>query len=355
MNKRRLIIFCIVIVGILSACGQQKNKTILTEEDTTERISSKSNASTDADKSDFDSRQEFTSTKEIWYAGQYKCGTDIEPGIYMIFATGGSGYYSITTDANGDDIVANDNFNNNQIIEISAGQYLELSRAYAMKYHEAPEALLIPKSGILPEGRYKVGQHIPAGEYKVRATSNVSGYYSLTSDPNGENIISNDNFDGERYVAIKDGQYLELTRCQLIVPQSQLKATVESSTEEEKTGDVKEFLAGKWEWQGDYQTGTVVEVSSNADDTIGIVKIVGLDEIEYQIKEGDMYWKNFKFINEHSFTCQNLCKTRNGTVVYVTASGNIDYENETLYMHLTAPSPYNMVNADRTWKRYSKE
>lgn len=66
MNKRRLIIFCIVIVGILSACGQQKNKTILTEKDTTEIISSESNASTDTDKSDFDSRQEFISTKEIW-------------------------------------------------------------------------------------------------------------------------------------------------------------------------------------------------------------------------------------------------------------------------------------------------
>ena len=151
-----------------------------------------------------------------WEAGQYKCGTDIEPGIYMTFASNGTGYYSITTDANGDDIVSNDNFKNNQIFEVARGQYLELSRAYAIKYEDAP--LLAPENGILPEGRYRVGQHISAGTYKIQTTSNVSGYYSLTSDPNGDNIISNDNFDGERYVTIQNGQYLELARCQMLVP-----------------------------------------------------------------------------------------------------------------------------------------
>lgn len=151
-----------------------------------------------------------------WEAGQYKCGTDIEPGIYMTFASNGTGYYSITTDANGDDIVSNDNFKNNQIFEVARGQYLELSRAYAIKYEDAP--LLAPENGILPEGRYRVGQHISAGTYKIQTTSNVSGYYSLTSDPNGDNIISNDNFDGERYVTIQNGQYLELVRCQMLVP-----------------------------------------------------------------------------------------------------------------------------------------
>ena len=78
--------------------------------------------------------------------------------------------------------------------------------------------MLGPENGVLPVGRYRVGQHIPAGEYKLRAEASERGYYCLTSDPNGDDIISNDNFNGERYVTIQDGQYLELSRCELIVP-----------------------------------------------------------------------------------------------------------------------------------------
>lgn len=211
VKKRNLIIFiCLVVVwGIIIMAGQQDEQTANIDNSNTSVTSN-----VESENAPEQSAEPVKSTKK-WKAGQYKCGADIEPGIYMVFATGGSGYYSITTDANGDDIIANDNFDNNQILEISEGQYLKLSRAYAVKYDEAPT--LAPENGTLPEGRYKVGQHIPAGEYKVKATSSVSAYYSLTSDPNEEDIISNDNFDGERYITIQDGQYLKLTRCQLIV------------------------------------------------------------------------------------------------------------------------------------------
>lgn len=158
-----------------------------------------------------------TPTIKTWAAGQYKAGVDIQAGIYMAFAAGSSGYYCISSDANGDDIIANDNFNNNSIFELKEGQYLELSRAKAVRFEEAP--LLGPVNGILKEGMYKVGLHIPAGEYKLRATGSISAYYALVADPNGDDIISNDNFDGERYVNIKDGQYLILNRCELVVPQ----------------------------------------------------------------------------------------------------------------------------------------
>ena len=156
-----------------------------------------------------------TPATQRWTEGQYKVGVDIQSGVYMAFATGSSGYYCISSDANGDDIIANDNFSNNDFLEVEDGQYLELSRAYAVRLEDAP--VLGPVNGVLEEGMYKVGLHIPAGEYKIRTTGSSSGYYALVSDTNGDDIISNDNFDGERYINIKDGQYLKLNRCELIV------------------------------------------------------------------------------------------------------------------------------------------
>ena len=156
-----------------------------------------------------------TPSVPTWKEGQYKVGVDIEAGIYMALATS-HGYYAITSDANERNIIANDNFTNNAIFELKEGQYLTLNRAYAVKYENAPESFI--KNGILSEGHYKVGQHIPAGEYKIRTTSKTMGYYSLCSDPNGSNILSNDNFSGERYVNLSSGQYLTLNRCELIVP-----------------------------------------------------------------------------------------------------------------------------------------
>ena len=67
---------------------------------------------------------------------------------------------------------------------------------------------------VINEGTYKVGSEIPAGEYKLTTTTSVSGYYAILKDSSGtDNIIANDNFDNQSYVTVKDGQYLELSRC----------------------------------------------------------------------------------------------------------------------------------------------
>ncbi|MGJ0961046.1 hypothetical protein ACR75P_05045 [Faecalicoccus pleomorphus] len=62
-------------------------------------------------------------------------------------------------------------------------------------------------------GMYKVGADIPAGEYNVKASTGKSGYLVLSSDPNGSDIITNDSFENNSYVAISDGQYLKLEDC----------------------------------------------------------------------------------------------------------------------------------------------
>lgn len=126
-------------------------------------------------------------------------------------------YMCISSDANQDKIVKNDNFSNQLYITIKDGQYLELSRCVGVLAEGAPAAE--PDSdGYLEDGMYKVGYDLPAGEYKLEATSDYGGYYAIYDKPLGKGKIkSNDNFDNKKYVKVKDGQYLYLSRCRLKV------------------------------------------------------------------------------------------------------------------------------------------
>lgn len=61
---------------------------------------------------------------------------------------------------------------------------------------------------------YKVGIDIPAGKYKLFAlTSDETAYYALCNDPNGDDIVANDNFYNQAYIYISNGQYIELSDC----------------------------------------------------------------------------------------------------------------------------------------------
>lgn len=143
-------------------------------------------------------------------AGMYKVGTDIPAGEYVLV---GDGYFRIDKDSSGDfsSIVANDNFSGNSIITVSAGQYLTVERAVFYDINLNPD---VNTSG---EGMFKVGLHIPAGEYKLVSTGSLSGYYAIRSDSSHsfKSIKSNDNFTGEKYITVKNGQYLTLSRCKI--------------------------------------------------------------------------------------------------------------------------------------------
>ncbi|MBQ1847431.1 MAG: hypothetical protein II135_05440 [Clostridia bacterium] len=152
--------------------------------------------------------------KRVQYReGQYKVGKDIPAGEYVLFVTnsGYMGYFSVSSDANGNNIIFNDNFDYNSIITIKDGQYLELSRCYAIDIDFVPT---IDKSkGTM----FKVGLHIPAGEYKIAASdSQYMGYYCIYESSLQNKIISNDNFNGSRYITVKNGQYLKLSRSKFV-------------------------------------------------------------------------------------------------------------------------------------------
>jgi hypothetical protein len=149
-------------------------------------------------------------------SGMYKIGIDIPAGEYLIISDG-MGYYEVTKDSSGtlDSIISNDNFSNTRYITVSENQYLEIKRSKMLPASDAEPQM--PVNGEYPEGMYKVGKDIPAGEYKIASTGEM-GYYELAKNSIGtlDSIVSNDNFEGEKYITIKDGQYLTLTRCKLI-------------------------------------------------------------------------------------------------------------------------------------------
>ena len=59
-----------------------------------------------------------------------------------------------------------------------------------------------------------MGFDIPAGSYKLTTSGSRTGYYAIynSSDPEAR-IVQNDNFEGQNYAQVSDGQYLLLSRC----------------------------------------------------------------------------------------------------------------------------------------------
>lgn len=144
--------------------------------------------------------------------GQYKVGTDIPASEYYVLTRydGANGYFSVTSDSNGDNIIINDLFPVNSIVSVNEGEYLTLDNASAIPSSLFNMATTIDytsnTSGVL-----KVGYDIQPGEYKLTAT-NSSGYWAIYSDAR-HNIVSNNIFDSSCYVTLSDGQYFNYSDC----------------------------------------------------------------------------------------------------------------------------------------------
>jgi len=144
--------------------------------------------------------------------GMYRVGKDISAGEYIIFAstTERPGYYCVSSDSNGDDIITNENFDYNAILTVCDSEYLDLSNSYAVPFDDVDE---LDTTGYT--GMFKVGVHINSGEYELTSMENEDGYYCIYSDSRCEEIESNGIFEKNRYIIVENGQYLKLDGCKL--------------------------------------------------------------------------------------------------------------------------------------------
>lgn len=154
--------------------------------------------------------------KEVYKAGMHKVGVDIPPGEYVLIADGFYSFFSLDSSSSGEDdeILCNGSFSGNTILEVQAGQYLTLKGAYAVPIDYVKD---LDTSG---EGMFKVGLHIPAGEYKLQQTDEIfSAYYGVYTNARQDldnNIVSNRLFEGSAYISVSNGQYLRLSRCKIV-------------------------------------------------------------------------------------------------------------------------------------------
>ena len=151
--------------------------------------------------------------------GVYKVGTDLPAGEYVIIVdSSGPAYLAISTDLTGSisSIVGNDNFMNRSIVTVRDGEYLEFTKGSLFDFMNAPK---LSCAGSLPEGMYKVGVDLPAGEYRLQTDSLNGGYYAVYSNSRHSlwDIVCNECFNGEVYITLADGQYVELSRVELVV------------------------------------------------------------------------------------------------------------------------------------------
>lgn len=176
-------------------------------------------ASEDADKDQTSSSVEATdviadgSSEHPYEPGMYKVGSDLPAGEYLFIPTDSiSGYVCASVDSNQDDIVENENINGPFFMTVADGQYLQTKRCVFVIAQEY--TLTINEDGTFEDGMYRVGEDIPAGEYKLNVTEDIGGYWCIYS--NSEiplDIIDNQNFEGSTYVTVREGQYFQIKRC----------------------------------------------------------------------------------------------------------------------------------------------
>ncbi len=135
----------------------------------------------------------------------YKVGAEIQPGEYILFThENGNGYMEITDEAG--EIVSNSSMYTTEIIHIKQGQNALLQDLDVYSIDKVP---YIPKKGegYLP-GQYKVGVHIPAGEYLAIGDLIILETYSDNTFEyearKGKLAINNHGI-----ITLEEGQYLE--------------------------------------------------------------------------------------------------------------------------------------------------
>lgn len=67
-------------------------------------------------------------------------------------------------------------------------------------------------------GMYKVGSEVAPGTYYIKATSSYGAYWAISSDSTGsfDSLLANANVDTFGYLTVEEGQYLEITRGEII-------------------------------------------------------------------------------------------------------------------------------------------
>ena len=149
--------------------------------------------------------------------GTYKCGTDIEPGKYIIFPLTSVSFYVVSTDVAKSNILE-EGYTVISSIDLKENTYIEMYN----------DSILVPENDIDNQnlqqyGIFKVGEDIPAGEYKLKTLntsyqtsaglySGLTGVFEIKNNPFDKSVSGATTYiTGEQeYISLQEGQYLVL-------------------------------------------------------------------------------------------------------------------------------------------------
>ncbi len=154
--------------------------------------------------------------------GDYIKG-DIPVGEYAFVKFSGSGSYYEEEDAAGN-IIDNENFDSFGYVKVygfgnitTSGVLININAFEQLGVSSAKEIyeILNNQENYNQSGYYKVGVDIQPGSYTIESIG--SGYYAIMAGPVGNSdIIDNDNFSGRTEVYVREGQYLDVSRAQIL-------------------------------------------------------------------------------------------------------------------------------------------
>lgn len=137
----------------------------------------------------------------------YKIGKEYKPGEYVMVANeGDSAAYSVIMDDEEHTLILSDSTEGYAVFDTLEGQYIKFDRGQIYPIDEAPE---IKKTvdGAYPEGTYKAGVQIPAGEYVAKGDyPSLSTYVGLSYNDTSVGFCSNAR---SAIITVNDGQYIE--------------------------------------------------------------------------------------------------------------------------------------------------
>ncbi len=155
----------------------------------------------------------------VYSAGMYKVGRDISAGEYYVYTYSSLCYLELALDSTHTlkDIICNETIDTYAYITVQDGEYLTVNRGVFVPIANAERPT--PENGVLKDGMYKAGRDIPAGEYTIYSDSDRNAYFevAINSRHTLSSIVKNENFIGERYITVQEGQYLTIKNGYIVI------------------------------------------------------------------------------------------------------------------------------------------
>jgi hypothetical protein len=148
-------------------------------------------------------------------ASMYKVGADIPEGEYLAIAEEDAIISAVfvqdssSSDANIGFMSIFDTFT---IVGVRKGEYIDVSGAYLIPLEQAKVYIENYIVDGIRDGSYKVGDHIPEGEYRYTADAEaLLPTITTYTDPYQEDIDDMIIPDGRGYIYLQEGQYVYLS------------------------------------------------------------------------------------------------------------------------------------------------